>query len=308
MKGVVYFGQHSLGIESWVDQVTILNTVTNLADLICKINVSSYAKVCAPNDWSAYEFDGKDFWGCLAEAVNHDDQMLSLVATKIYSEMMRGSLEKGVTFSEAIERLENNNPNHEALEYYSALKTNVNWPNINGDLHVSSLEELFDVALEVLKNAPVNEENYATRCDKIFQNLIFHPDFMQTLTEHGTANRKTEYGNAPTRGICGFSNSVTDSLKALDAIDLVGKTPQDVMKEVKEKSGYDCTAQGKNKENLKFFYGTGGGGGRVNCEYHIKIHENNVCDNVFYQDRIYFGFLDIQGQKKIFVAHSGKHL
>ena len=222
--------------------------------------------------------------------------------------MARRIADSGVIFSDAVTKLQTTQINTADEEYYLALKTTTNWPNIDGLLNVGTPEELYKSALVCLRDAPISEASYIARCERVFSKLIFHPNVGETLKRHGQANAEAQYSPARVQGVRGFSYSITDALSALNEVELQGKTTDQILSEVKSRSGFDCSPQGKGKDKLKFKYNNGTIEEELNCEFHIKICSDNDTSATFYQDRVYFGFCVNDGEKKIFVAHSGQHL
>lgn len=308
MEGVVYFGLHTLDVNSWRNQSLIDAALNAAMELIIKINDSGYASVKVPEDWSMVPHSSRTFWDKLNEVFKGQNDLLTFVTTKLFNEVFNKCLVKNVSYETAEQSIKSENPNLEKMEYYAALKLDKNWPQVSPDLHVSNDKDMYNVALKFLTEAPFNEASYSGRSSKIFSNLIFGSGFAGALNGHGTTSELSKYSKAPTTGICGFSSGVTKSLMTLNLIDLNGKTTTDILAEVAAKSGFGCTVEGGKNQHLKFQCNDGDEVKTINCEFHIKINSNNENDGVYYQDRIYFGFFGQGADQKIFVAHSGKHL
>lgn len=307
MEGIVFFGPHTIDVNSWKEQSLIDISLDKAMGLIIEINKSDFAVVRVPEDWSTFQYFSRNFWDNLETVFQGKNDLLTYVTTKLFDEVFKKCIVKNGTYEDAEESLKNRNPNFEKMEYYAALKLDQNWPQIPTELHVSNYVDARAVALKFLAEEPLSEKNYSVRCENIFSNLNFHTDFSDTLYGHGKASKKSNYSNAPITGICGFSGSVTKSLTTLNSIDLCGKTTSIILAEIAAISGFDCTVEGANKAHLRFKH-KDDEEKPINCEFHIKIDKNNQDDGVHYQDRIYFGFIGQGADKKIFVAHSGKHL
>jgi len=307
VQGIVFFGVHSFGDQFW-NNADVLESLDDSEKLIVPLKSSSFSKVKTPSDWFDIKVASKTVFDVLEAASGGDHQLNASMLTKVFDGLLRGVADSGVSFSDAIAKLRATPINIEDDEYYLALKTTTNWPDIDGLLNVATPEELYQSALVCLRDAPVSEASYFTRCEKVFSKLIFHPDVGETMKRHGQANAAAKYAPARVQGICGFSQSVTTALCALNDVELQGKDTAQILSEVKNQSGFECSPQGKGKGKLKFGYNDGTKEIELNCEFHIKIHKDNDDSATYFQDRIYFGFCMSGGEKRIFVAHSGQHL
>lgn len=307
MQGIVFFGVHSFGENFW-NTADILASLDRSEKLVEPLKRSSYSKIKTPTDWFDIRVVGKTVFDVLQDASDGDQQLYGSMLTKVFDGLLRGVANSGASFADAMEKLRTNSINIADEEYYLAFKTTTNWPDIDGILNIATPEELYQSALGCLRNAPVSEASYIARCERVFSKLIFHPNVGETMKRHGQANAGAKYSPARVQGICGFSHSVTDALSALNGVELQGKTSSQILDEVQNQSGFECSPQGKDKGNLKFKYNEGTNEKELNCEFHIKIHKDNDAAATHFQDRIYFGFCGSDDEKKIFVAHIGKHL
>ncbi|UTW59294.1 hypothetical protein KFE96_03015 [Kordiimonas sp. SCSIO 12603] len=317
MDGIVFFGPHSIDITAWTDIQHVDNALNNLKSLIRVINKSGYAKVKVPEDWAEEPNPDYNFWDGIEIVVDGNSQLMGHIFTELYDQTFSECIDTKTNYSDAVLYLTDNNPDEKKLQYYGAFKLENFWPSISEEIHVSDENQLNKWAHVYLAKAPINEDNYTDRCQKIFPNLIFHHDFPETLKSHGSASPAKDakgkkirsYAKAPVPGIQGFSENVTIALAALNTIQLEGKTTEEILLEVRAASGFDCTPQGSNKERLKFLHTLSDGTQKtVNCEFHIKFSSNNTNDGVEYKERVYFGFVEDQDCKRILVAHSGTHI
>lgn len=279
-----------------------------MENLVVPLKSSSFSEVKTPSDWFDIKLAGGTIFGLLEAASGDDQQLYGEVLRRVFDGLLREVPDSGICFSDATTKLQASGINITDNEYYLALKTTTSWPNVEGMLHVSSPAELYQSALTCLRDAPVSEANYIARCERVFSKLVFHSNVEETLKSHGQANADAKYTRARVQGICGFSQSVTVALSALNGVELGGKTTVQILDEVKNQSGFDCTPQGGNKEKFRFKYKDGINEVDINCEFHIKISKDNDAAATHFQDRIYFGFCGSDDKKKIFVAHSGRHL
>ncbi len=300
MDGIVFFGRHSLDVDSWAEEPRIITVLERLEKLITEINLSGFASVKTPINWHEEVVDTQGFWDKLVEVTNNQKDLMVLVSRALFDGVFAKSTLKSKSYQDAHLDITQNNPNPDDKEYYAALKLDSNWPGVPEELHVQSNSDAFKQSVSLLRKHPIDEVSYALRSSKIFKNLSFHEHFADTLKTHGAANKKAKYGKAPVLGICGFSNAVTKCLQVLNEIEPAERPIQELLREIQALAGLPCSAQGGNKAHLTY--------NSINCEYHIKISRNNRDDNVFYQDRLYFGFCADGGQIKIFIAHSGQHL
>ena len=309
MDGVVYFGPHSVDVSKWVSKSIIDDALDEISGLIQEIHESGYAKTNAPNDWSHNDLLSVTFWNKVEAATENNNQLIGYVGHKLFDEVLKNCIDTKRSYEEAEKHLMNGNPNSDKSEYYGAFKKAGTWPDVPENVHISNKQELNNWSKKFLVEYPVSEDSYAVRCKKIFPNLIFHPDFSETLKGHGATSKEAKYGKAPETGVNGFSSSITNVLSVLNDVDIHNKPTKEILSEIQAKSDFECTEQGGNKSHLKFRCEIEDSPVQeIPCEYHIKINLNNRNDGVHYQDRVYFGFLDIGEAKKIFVAHSGKHL
>lgn len=308
MDGILLFGHESIDIKPWSDEHAIISGLSSLTSLIESINDSGYAQVKVPEDWANQAIDSKDFWGRLEEIFANKIDLLGFVATHLFDGVFNKCTDKNRKHAQAKQDVLENNPNYTDMEYYGVVKLNNEWSNIPPELHVSSSDDLLTFALLYLEKFPYNEIKYISRCKRIFTNLIFHDDIATSLETHGTVSSKSNYGKSPVTGINGFSFAVTKAFHALNSIDVQNRGIKEILDELTATLGYDCTPQGKNKKHLKYDVNVSGEKRNINCEFHIKINNNNRNDETYFQDRIYFGFVQTDNTNKIFVAHSGKHL
>lgn len=144
-----------------------------------------------------------------------------------------------------------------------------------------------------------------------YNNIDFHSDVLATLD---TIISGTYYD---------FKVLISDSLNALNqASYILSADPQqnerdlDKIMEYTAKIGrrLTCTRQGSNKPKFSFSLDAGNDKATeiINCEYHLKINWNDKGIRLVKENyvRIYFGmrFYSHLSQKKIKVAHIGKHL
>lgn len=309
MEALVYFGRYTIDLDSWVDQSLIFPNLKNLSTLMQEINACSYAKVKVPHDW----LDEPDPFFEKTEAVlNNDSILFGQVYAEIYNEAFMASTFNKRGYLEAAKDIKNRNPNEDGTEYYGALKLGETWPDVPNNLHVSSTAELHAIALKFLIEHPLDEGCYLERCRKIFPNLVFAGDLEARLKSHGKTSKdgvikgkRSRYSPARVTGINGFSKEVTKAFDVLNLVSTKEGTPKEVMQRVTEISGYECTYEGGDKDHLQFKMDDGK---MLNCEYHIKIHNDNTRDGVRYEERVYFGFVGADTSRQIYIAHSGKHL
>lgn len=308
MDGIIYFGSESIDLNEWVDQAAIYNAIAHIKKMFLEIKAKcKYVKTEVPIDWSEHITDGESFWDKLDEVSKRDSNLITYVVRELFDTAFNECISKSKSTADAINDVANNNPDVTSLKYFSVLSVGGKWDSVPNEYHVENHEQLYIYAINVLQNHPVNEKCFTYRATCIFSNINFHKDFSSTLSGHGQTSKKSNYGNAPIMGIQGFSKSVAATLKVLHEIDLQQKTTQEILREIQALTGFDCTPEGGNSEHLNFnFQNTMPKA--LNCEFHVKIHKNNNNDGVYYQDRVYFGFYTESGQKKIAVAHSGKHL
>ena len=307
MQGIVFFSIFSFGDGFWTT-ADILASLDHLEELVAPIKASTFSEVKTPSDWAETVVPGGTIFDLLETASGNDQQLYGETLRKVYENLLRGMHDDGTSFADAMVKLQTKAISIPDNEYYLALKSTTDWPDIEGTLNVSCSAELYQSALICLRDAPVSEANYFERCEKVFSRLIFDPNVRETLKRHGQANADAKYSPARVQGICGFSHSITDALSALNGVDLQGKTSSQVLDEVRNQSGFECSPQGKDKGNLRFKYNDGTNEKELNCEFHIKIHKDNDAAATHFQDRIYFGFCGEDDEKKVFVAHSGQHL
>lgn len=308
MDGVIYFGSESIDLHKWINQAAVHNAIEHIKRVFLDITANcNYIKIEVPIDWAEYITNGVSFWDNLDQISKGDSSLVTYVATQLFDAAFNQNINKSKSTAEAIIDVVNNNPDLGNLKYFSVLSVGGKWQSIPIQLHVENHKQLYNYAINVLENHPVNEKCFTYRATCIFSNINFHNDFSSTLRGHGHTSKESKYGNAPITGIQGFSKSVTATLKAMHEIDLQQKDTQKILAEIKALSGFDCTPEGGKSEHLNFnFQNTIPK--ELNCEFHVKIHKNNNNDGVYYQDRVYFGFYTESGQRRIAVAHSGKHL
>ena len=305
MQGIIYFGHQSLNTEEWNDKEKISNEISHLTDLIDQINKSSFAKVKVPHNWYDERCSLSNFWDKLTEICSGDSGLFGHITQQLFDLALNNCIDKNCCFENALENINNNNASEHNSEFYGAIKRTLDWTNVHTNYHVSCVSDLYHLGTFILAEHQIGETSYSNLCQNVFANLKFHHDFEDTLKTHGMASRDSKYRSAPVTGINGFSNSTTRSLKALNEINLISKSTKEILAEVAARSGFDCTPQGAGKKQLVFTFNCSG---KVNCEFHIKIDRNNNNDGVYYQDRIYFGFVSSDATRKIVVAHSGWHL
>jgi hypothetical protein len=317
LEGVVYFGQHSIDVSKWANTSLVDDALRVIRNLIEKINKSGYAKVKVPTDWGDVRLSSKNFWEKIEDIFQGQNDLIGYIYQELFDRVFNECIDKNQNYEDAEHCLIAKNPNKDKSEYYGAFKLNGFWPDVPEDIHVSNEQDLNNWAQKFLGEVPVNENDYVERCKKIFSNLIFHPDFLEGLKGHGAAppakdssgKKIRSYAKAPETGIRGFSLSVTKALSALNLVQIENKPTAEILKEIKEKSGFDCTPQGSDKKDLKIVHKfEDGTQQKINCEFHIKFSSNNINDGVEYKERIYFGFAEHNGSKKILVFHSGKHI
>lgn len=307
MQGIVFFSIYSFGDEFW-STADILASLDHLEELAAPIKASTFSEVKTPSDWTDIAVAGETIFDLLQKASGYDQQLFGETLNRIFNNLLKQVPQSNTSFAGAIVKLQTTTISIADNEYYLALKSSTDWPDIEGALNVSSPSDLYQNALVCLREAPVSEANYIERCGKVFSKLLFHPDVGETLKRHGQSNAKAKYAPARVQGIRGFSHSITDALSALNEIELQGKTTDQILCEVQSRSGFECSKQGKDKAKLRFSYNDGTQEEKLNCEFHIKIHKDNDDAATYFQDRIYFGFCGEDDEKRIFVAHSGQHL
>jgi hypothetical protein len=307
LQAIVFFGIYSFGDDFWTT-TDILASLDHLEELVLPLKTSSFSEVKAPSDWTDITVPGGTIFELLEGASGNDQQVYGETLRKVFENLLRGVHDNGINFADAVSKLQIKSISVADNEYYLALKSTTDWPDIEGALNVSNPAELYQSALTCLRDAPVSEADYFERCEKVFSRLIFDPNVGETLKRHGQANADAKYSPARVQGICGFSHSVTDALNALNGVELQGKNTRQILDEVRKQSGFECSPQGKDKGDLRFKYNDGTKEKELNCEFHIKIHKDNDAAATYFQDRIYFGFCGSEDEKKIFVAHSGQHL
>jgi hypothetical protein len=306
VKGIIFFGGHSFDVASWSDSSILDSALDTVLSLTREINASGHSTVNVPVDWSEIICDSQNFWDRLYNATQGHNDLVGYVVGKLFNEVFNSCVDKTRTHRSAELSLTTDNPSIREMEYYGVMKLDHNWPNIPIELQVSSNTELYNLAKKFLVESPLSEESYTVRCKDIFSNLLFHPNFMNTLKAHGTISAESNYSKAPITGICGFSKGVTNSLETLNSVKLDNKSTQEILAEIAAKSGFACTPEGGKNNHLKFRCDSVDK--TINCEFHIKINKNNTENGVYYQDRIYFGFVTENELKKIYVVHSGNHL
>lgn len=309
MDGITYFGSQSIDLNKWVDQAAVYDAITHIKKMFSEIGAGcrQYIKVEVPSDWADYVIDGVSFWDKLNEISNGDYTLVAFVATELFDSAFNQSINNSKSTADAITDLVNQNPNLIDLKYFSVLTVGGRWQSIPMNLHLENHKQLYIYAISILQNHPVNEDCFTKRAISIFSKINFHKNFSSTLAGHGQTSKVSNYGKAPITGIQGFSQSVAATLKVLHEVDLKHKSTKTILSEIQAQSGFDCTPEGGKSDHLNFnFQGTVPE--KLNCEFHVKIHKNNQGDGVYYQDRLYFGFYTEKGQKKIAVAHCGKHL
>lgn len=160
----------------------------------------------------------------------------------------------------------------------------------------------------LVENIPKNEELAAQSFQNIYQNLEFRTDESE---ENLLFNRLSKFDG----GYASFIKSITSSLEAMNHYEII---PDDSLKNI------DClnallpvsvTPEGKGKSNRgidelkRDFYINGSKYEKVNCEYHCKFeYADGLSTNGKPKpNRLYFGFLKLDGKTKIAVAHIGEH-
>lgn len=306
---MVYFGQRSINISTWSDVSLVDDALRVIRNLIETINRSGYAKVKIPKDWGDVKLSSENFWEKIDAVFQGQNDLIGYIYQELFERVFNGCIDQNRSYKDAEAQLIDQKPTEGSAEYYGVFKQHEIWPEVPANIHISDEQELTNWAQKFLIEAPVNEISYTERCEAIFSNLIFHDEFSETLKGHGTITKESKYGKAPETGIYGFSSSVTNALSVLNKLDIQGKETKNILSEVQAMSGFECTEQGGKKAHLKFSHKFKGGNTQtISSEYHIKINTNNRNDGVYYQDRIYFGFIEHDRVKKIFVAHSGRHL
>lgn len=303
MNGILFLGVHSLDLGKYCSREDAFSRLVFLESFFGEISDSNVMSVRVPEDWSEQGCDGKTFWENLIETLGGNNKLLGEFSSQL-ERFIGGKKSKETSYVKAFTFLEDNVRDTEKLEYYKAIKGTEFWEDLPQDRHVSNIHEVKESAVFYLAEMPVDESSYLARCLNIFKNLDFHENFLASLKSHGEISSKSKYSKAPVTGISGFSKSVTKSLLILDSLEISNKSTQSLLSEIQAESGFSCSPEGRNNSRLKLSYN----GVNVNCEFHIKINQNNQEDGVFYQDRIYFGFLGVNGDRRILVSHSGKHL
>ncbi len=160
----------------------------------------------------------------------------------------------------------------------------------------------------LIENIPMNEDVAAQSFRNIYQNLEFRTDESEKKL---LFNRLSKFDASYES----YIKSITSSLEAMNHYDLI---PDDSLKNI------DClnallpvpvTPEGKGKSNRgvdelkRDFYIKGSRYEKVNCEYHCKFEyaDGLSTSGKPKSNRLYFGFLKLDGKTKIAVAHIGEH-
>ncbi|WP_404341254.1 hypothetical protein [Pseudoalteromonas mariniglutinosa] len=308
MQGIVYFGLQSLNPTGWGVPNDINNDIEQLKNIVDIVNTSLHSKVKVPHNWYDEPCLPVGFWEKLETVCAGDQGLIGALSQQLYDSALNDCIDNQASFECVSQNVENNNPCHVQKEFYGVLKLGTDWKGISPEYHIKSDIDMYQLALMILRERPVDEFSYSALCKKVFSNLTFHEEFDDTLKTHGATSKESQYTSPSITGINGFSRSITNSLKALNDIQLDDKSTKAILAEIAATAGFDCTPQGSDKKQLKFSFNLDGKVVEINCEFHIKISKNNSDDGVFYQDRIYFGFYTSNVRRQIFVAHSGCHL
>lgn len=289
-----------MDISRWTEQETIKESIDSLRQVITQILESGFARVKIPKGWDTWNYDGKTFWDKLSEIFEGDKSKMIFVSTYLFDRVFRGCEFQTKSFGDALNDLTNLNPNIADEEYYSALRMANLWPPIPEELHDANLDDCYHRAVRILEDFPVSEISFAQRSKSVFGSLTFHENFETTLSGHGKTSKYSNYSQARITGIAGFSNAVTKCLKTLNDYVFTQRDTRLILRDLAAKAGFECTAEGGNNQHLKF--------NNINCEYHFKICQSNDENETDYKDRLYFGFLNTNGQRSFLIAHSGIHL
>ncbi|HHX8715863.1 hypothetical protein [Vibrio alginolyticus] len=160
----------------------------------------------------------------------------------------------------------------------------------------------------LIENVPKNDEVTAKSFQDIYQNLVFRTDESE---EKLLFNRLSKFDG----GYESYIKSITSSLGTMNHYEII---PDDSLKNIDCLNGLlsvSVTPEGKGKskrgadELKRDFYINGSKYEKVNCEYHCKFeYADGLSTNGKPKpNRLYFGFLKLDGKIKIAVAHIGEH-
>lgn len=274
--------------SSMYDYKSILE-LENLVDLDPNHH---FSKIVAPVDWYQYSED-LSLFEILADKI--PDSIVRGVIIQKMLKLFNSRVDHTTSNTEVTEKLLTD---YDSDFYYSIISNNEVKEKLKNCTIISSTENYQETHEKYLSIAPSSNEDYALRCKSIFDKISFPRDFIKSLSTLGAGS-----------GINGFSIPVTKALSIINKIDGKDRNIRSVMHWVTENCGFQCTVQGSNKSHLTTNVTLNDGTElQINCEFHIKISENNQRDGKNYYTRIYFGLMP-QGQSQVaHILHCGEHL
>lgn len=271
--------------------LSVISAIQLLTDNILSTEISI---ISSPTNW--YEFEnGTDIFSCISNDIK-DNMRAGVILSKLsqlFGKLSDHTIDNNTIHSSVLSEFDNK-------YYYSiisspsiAIENRFNQCKIiNSHDDINKIHQLF------LAQKPESNADYTIRCHHIFNNILFSHDFSKRLKTIGNG-----------QGIINFSIPITKAISSLNNLNIDDRNMQSIMRKITESCGFECTPQGKNKHHLTYEYTLPDGSTKeINCEFHIKISQDNKQNIMDNYTRIYFGLMPIEHEKIFYILHCGEHL
>ncbi|MEY8215195.1 MAG: hypothetical protein RPR97_12040 [Colwellia sp.] len=301
----ILISSYSFNISNSSDITSIENSINHIINFID--SVPTYNDISVTKDILQFRMGEETLDDILFEVSGMQSDIYQHYLNEF--EKSISSNKSNITTEEVLETV-NEGPSFRG-DFASVYYQVGHWPNIPATIHVSNQSSVYELNCQNLELHPISNDDFSERAELLFNNVIFHPDFSETLTTVKTGafeDYSIEFVRA-TRALHNAVPLLTNS----------GHNPPDLItiRDETAKLGrtMGCTPQGKNKDGLyydfKIFHDEIGKDKEINmsCEYHLKINFDNTGEKInsdFY-NRAYFGLPLIEGRKRITLAFMGKH-
>lgn len=282
----------SLNFISNYKDICELEKLSDMQSLVDTCSSEEITVVTTPNNWFILDC-GADIFGAVSEFIE-DQQLKGVIYTKL-SQIFGPYVDDNIDNLQAKQRALNK---HDNSFYYSILPL--------GDLIVAlidcniinNINDHHRIHEDYLSLSPESNIDYASRCSHVFNKILFLDNFHETLSTIGNG-----------QGIVNFSIPITKVISTLNRLNPATRNIQEVIHWIINECGYECSPQGSNKEHLSYTVALDDNNKRkINCEFHMKINENNTRDNRNYYTRLYFGLMPLGQNKYSCIFHCGEHL